>query len=194
MEQVAELARRALAGEAGALESLVAVFRRKVYQYSYLNCGNRDDAEEVAQETLIKICEHLHELREPEHVKTWVYRIARNICLTRRRRSEFAPCEEMSLEAVPGHWQDMVPDSRELPEDAAYHHELRRILAHVIHGLPEKYRIVVMLRDVEEMTVEETARILDLSESVVKTRLHRARAAMRRRLEDSHFLSPISRK
>jgi RNA polymerase sigma-70 factor (ECF subfamily) len=184
-----ELARRLMAGDADARERFIETFQKKVFQYSYLSCGQREDAEEVAQETLLKVWEHFHELREPEHVKTWVFRIARNICLTRRRRSEFAPCEELSIEKVPTEWQGNLADRAYLPEDLTYQHELRRVLAKVIHGLPEKYRSVVVMRDLEEMSIEDTAGILCVSESVVKTRLLRARGLLRKRLELEGLLS-----
>ncbi len=184
-----ELARRLIAGDETARERFIETFQKKVFQYSYLSCGQREDAEEVAQETLLKVWEHFDELREPEHIKSWVFRIARNVCLTRRRRSEFAPCEEMSIEKVPTEWQGGLADKGYLPEDLTYQHELRRVLARVIHGLPEKYRSVVVMRDLEEMSIDETAGILGVTESVVKTRLKRARGLMRKRLEVEGFLS-----
>ncbi|MBZ2187394.1 MAG: sigma-70 family RNA polymerase sigma factor [Bryobacter sp.] len=187
MEPIVVLARKVISGEPGALDSFIELFRSKVYQYSYLNCGRKEDAEEVAQETLVKICEHLHELREPEHVKAWVFRIARNICLTRRRKNAFESCPRMSLEEIPGHWEDLLPLRATLPDQAAYHHELRRLLAQLIHHLPEHYRTVVILRDLEDLSVEQTAQILDLNPSVVKTRLHRARAMLRKGLERKHI-------
>lgn len=187
MDRIEGLARAVIYGDPGAMEDFVAAVRHKVYQYSYLNCGRRDEAEEVAQETLLRVCEHLHELREPEHVRTWLFRIARNICLTRRRHHDFEPCSELSIERVPTHWDELLPGREELPEEAAYHHELRRLLARAIHSLPEPYRSVVMLRDLEDLSVEQTASILDVSENVVKTRLRRARAAMRKRLENMHI-------
>ena len=184
-----ELARRLMKGDETARELFVETFRRKVFQYSYLSCGQREDAEEVAQETLLKVWEHFAELREPEHVKTWVFRIARNICLTRRRRSEFAPSEELSIEKLPTQWFHALVDPGEMPEHAAYLGELRKLLAKVIHGLPEKYRSVLVMRDLEEMSIEDTVAILDVSESVVKTRLKRARGLIRKRLEGEGILS-----
>jgi RNA polymerase sigma-70 factor (ECF subfamily) len=184
-----ELARRLIEGDESARESFIETFQKKVFQYSYLSCGQREDAEEVAQETLLKVWEHFDELREPEHVKTWVFQIARNVCLTRRRRSTYAPCEELSIEKVPTEWQGGLADKGDLPEDVTYQHELRKLLARAIHGLPEKYRSVVVMRDLEEMSIEETAGILGVNEGVVKTRLKRARGLMRKKLEGKGFLS-----
>lgn len=189
MGEEIELARRLMAGDESARERFIETFQKKVFQYSYLSCGQREDAEEVAQDTLLKVWEHFDELREPVHVKTWVFRIARNICLTRRRRSEFAPCEELSIEKVPVEWQDELADRGALPEDLAYQNELRKLLGRAIHGLPEKYRSVLVMRDLEEMSIEETSGLLGVNESVVKTRLKRARGLMRKRMADHGILS-----
>jgi RNA polymerase sigma-70 factor (ECF subfamily) len=73
-------------------------FRTKVFQYSWLMCGQREDAEEVSQETLLRVFESFDQLREPERVRAWVLRIAKNLCLMKRRRSHFAPTQELSLD------------------------------------------------------------------------------------------------
>src|SRR5450759_1493566 len=76
-----ELARALLAGESHAFERFVEHFRSKVFHYSWLMCGSPEDAEEVAQETLLKVFESFDQLREPDRVRAWVFRIARNVCL-----------------------------------------------------------------------------------------------------------------
>jgi DNA-directed RNA polymerase specialized sigma24 family protein len=119
-----DVTRRLLAGERGAQDEFIHVFGRKVFLYSYLNCGRREDAEEVAQETLLKMLQHLGSLRDPTAVKTWAFQIARNTCFTRNRRSEFAPTEELSLETLPAHWLGTFRDEHPLPDDAAYLQEL----------------------------------------------------------------------
>src|SRR5437764_2857510 len=78
------LARALAAGEPQAFERFVEHFRSKIFHYSWLVCGQRDDAEEVAQETLLKVFESFHQLREPERVRAWIFRIARNACLMQR--------------------------------------------------------------------------------------------------------------
>ena len=94
-EEVA-LARAVLAGETDAFENFVEHFRSKMFHYSWLMCGRPEDAEEVAQETLLHAFESFEQLREPERVRPWVFRIARNVCLMQRRRSVFAPAQEIS--------------------------------------------------------------------------------------------------
>jgi RNA polymerase sigma-70 factor (ECF subfamily) len=173
-----ELTRQLLAGDADAFDSFVDLFRSRIFQYSFLMCGQREDAEEVAQETLLRVFEKIDQLREPELVKPWVFQIAKNACRMMRRKSIFAPREEISLDEP----AQQIRDSRQLPEKEALRHELHDQLRSAIRDLPEIYRAVFLLRDVEELSTEETAHILDLSNDVVKTRLLRARRMMRESL------------
>ena len=176
-----ELARALVAGEPEAFERFVGHFRSKVFHYSWLMCGRPEDAEEVAQETLLKVFENLGQLREPERVRSWVFRIAKNACLMQRRKSVFAPAHELSLhELEPA---EEVPDGTRPPDLDLLRSELRNVLDRVIAELPPAYRAVVLLRDIEELSTEETAQILDLTTDVVKTRLHRGRLAMRQTLD-----------
>lgn len=184
------LARELLAGVPGAFERFVETYRTKVFQYSYLMCGQREDAEEVSQETLMKVFENLAQLRDPERLKAWVFRIARNACYMKRRKSVFAPTQELSLEAfLPASEGDgekrklQIADWSALPDDLVLQAELREALHRAISELPEIYRSVILLRDVEELSTEETAGILDVGTDVVKTRLHRARLAVRQKLD-----------
>ena len=177
-----ELARALAAGEPQAFERFVEHFRSKIFHYSWLICGNRDDAEEVAQETLLKIFESFEQLREPERVRAWCFRIARNACLMQRRKSVFAPQHELSMEDLPP-GVEIEDAAASLPDDQLQGGELRALLDRVIAELPPAYRPVVLLRDLEELSTEETAEVLELSTDVVKTRLHRARIAMRQKLD-----------
>ena len=177
----AQLARALLAGEPEAFDRFVEHFRTKIFHYSWLMCGQEEDAEEVAQETLFNAFEHISSLREPEKVRSWVFRIAKNACLMQRRKSIFAPARELSLDDLPP--ASDVVDAGEPPDERLLNAELRAVLNRVIVELPQSYRAVVLLRDLEQLSTEETAHVLDLSVDVVKTRLHRGRAAMRQKLD-----------
>jgi len=185
------LARELMAGEPGAFERFVDLYFSKIFRYSFTMCGHREDAEEVAQETLMKAFENLGQLREPEHLKSWVFRIAKNACLTKRRKSIFAPARELSLEELrpqrDGEAGELdIADWSALPESAAQNAELRAALDRAVQQLPDLYRSIFLLRDVEELSVAESAAILGVSEDVVKTRLHRARLMLRNAL-DTHL-------
>ncbi len=185
-----ELAAALLRGEPEAFERFVEYFRAKVFGYSWLMCGQREDAEEVAQEALLKVFESFDQLRDPEHVRSWIFRVAKNACLMKRRRSVFAPERELSLdELLPAaegegeHRRIEIADWSNLPEKELLNTELGNELRRAIGELPESYRAVLLLRDVEELSTEETAHVLDLSVDVVKTRLHRGRLALRQKLD-----------
>ena len=190
-ETEVELARKLIAGEPEAFDRFVEHFRTKIFHYSWLMCGQREDAEEVAQETLLKVFENFEDLREPERVRPWVFRIAKNACLMKRRKSVFAPSQELSLDDfIPAmdhegsHAKLQIADWSRLPDRQVLQSELKQALDRAIGALPENYRSVILLRDVEELSTAETAQILDLTEDVVKTRLHRARLAVRQTLDE----------
>jgi RNA polymerase sigma-70 factor (ECF subfamily) len=176
-----ELARGLLAGEPEAFDRFVAHFRAKIFHYSWMMCGQPEDAEEVAQETLLKVFESFDQLRDPENVRAWVFRIAKNACLMQRRKSVFAPRQEESLDDL--QLDSAMADDAPSPDIELERSELRALLDRVIMELPQSYRSVVMLRDREELSTEEAAQILDISPDLVKTRLHRARVAMRQKLD-----------
>jgi RNA polymerase sigma-70 factor (ECF subfamily) len=190
-EAEVELARQLLTGKPDAFDRFVEHFRAKIFQYSWLMCGHREDAEEVAQETLLKVFESFVQLREPERVRPWVFRIAKNACLMKRRKSVFAPAHELSLEQflparnqANGERKIEIADWSRLPDDQALQSEMKEVLARAIGDLPETYRAVILLRDLEELSTGETAQILEVSEDTVKTRLHRAPLALRKTLDE----------
>jgi RNA polymerase sigma-70 factor (ECF subfamily) len=187
----AELARDLLAGSPAAFERFVEVYHGKLFRYTFTMCGHREDAEEVAQETLLKVFESLGQIRDPERLKAWVFRIAKNACLMKRRKSVFAPVAELSLdELMPRKNGDgegtrlEIADWSALPETLAIDAELQRALDAAVRALPETYRAVFLLRDVEDLSTGEAAEVLEVSEEVVKQRLHRARLVLRKQLDE----------
>jgi RNA polymerase sigma-70 factor (ECF subfamily) len=173
-----ELARRLSRGDQTALPEFVELFQRKVFQYSYLMCGQHEDAEEVAQDTLLRVVENFTQLRHPERVRSWVFQIAKNVCTVKRRKSIFAPAEELPLDE---HVSE-VADSAALPDLQAIAAESTERLRAAIRDLPDSYRAVLLLRDLEELSTQETAEILGIREDLVKQRLHRARVSLRGKL------------
>jgi RNA polymerase sigma-70 factor (ECF subfamily) len=182
------LARELMAGSAAAFDRFVDTYHGKLFRYAFTMCGHREDAEEVSQESLLKAFENLRQLREPEHLKAWLFRIAKNACLMKRRKSSFAPSAELSIDQLRpsknGESMQLdIADWSALPDDAASNAELHRALGKAIHELPEIYRSVFLLRDVEGLSTAEAAHVLDLGEDAVKQRLHRARLALRKSLD-----------
>jgi len=182
----AQLARELMNGSKDAFDRFVDTYYGKLFRYSFTVCGQREDAEEIAQETLMKVFETLDQLRDPQRLKPWVFRIAKNACLMKRRKSIFAPSAELSLDQLkpPRNGAGLeIADWSALPDDLAADSELHRALTNAIQQLPEMYRTVFLLRDIEELSTEATAHVLEVTEDVVKQRLHRARLALRKSLD-----------
>jgi RNA polymerase sigma-70 factor (ECF subfamily) len=180
-----ELVRRILAGEKELFHELIRPCERSIYFLLYSLLRNETEAEDAAQETVIKVYLNLHLFRGDSQFRTWVLSIARNEGLGRLRKQ--ATRREDSLEAdtdeQTGDYTPAILTSwREIPAEALERKELGQILRKAIDGLPEIYRNIVLLRDIEEMDIKETALVLGISEGAVKVRLHRARALLQREL------------
>jgi RNA polymerase sigma-70 factor (ECF subfamily) len=177
----------AKAGDNGAFEELVNRYEGKIFGLTMSITGNRADAEDATQEAFLKSYSHLGSFQGDSRFYTWLVRIAANEALMRlrkRRPSEF------SLDApVPGE-EDLMPreveEWRPNPEQQYAQTELEVLLDQVIDKLELEYRVVFLLRDVEELSTEETAAALGISIPAVKSRLLRARLKLRQKL-DRHF-------
>ena len=179
----ADCIRRILAGEKQLFHDLIRPCERSIYFLLFTLLRNQAEAEDAAQETTIKVFRNLHLFRGESQFRTWVLSIARNEGLGRIRKAE-SRREDSLEELTEGQSGDFTPavltSWSEIPAAALERKELGAILRKAVEGLPEIYRNVVMLRDIEEMDVRETAAALGISEGAVKVRLHRARALLQR--------------
>jgi RNA polymerase sigma-70 factor, ECF subfamily len=192
-QDLIQLVRDLQAGAPGAFDRFVELYQPRIFSFSYGMCGHREDAEDVAQETLMQAFRKFDTLRAPEALNTWLFRIARNACLLKHRRSKFAPEHELSLEEfMPRKDGDAgppeIPDWSRLPEEELLNAEIGEQLRRAIASLPPKYRMVLLLRDVQQLSTAEVAEIVEVSEDAVKTQLHRARLAVRAELTE--YLKP----
>ena len=181
----AEWIRRILAGEKQLFHDLIQTCERAIYLLLLSLLKNEADAEDAAQETAIKVYQNLCNFRGESQFRTWVLSIARNEGLGRLRK--IGASREDSLDAktdeLPGDFTPAVLTSwKEIPADVFEQKEVAEIVRGAIAALPEIYRNVVLLRDIEEMETRETAAALGISEGAVKVRLHRARAMLQRDL------------
>jgi RNA polymerase sigma-70 factor (ECF subfamily) len=181
----ADCIRRILAGEQHLFHDLIRPCEHGIYFLLFSLLRNEAEAEDAAQETAIKVYLNLKNFRGDSQFRTWVLSIARNEGLGRLRRA--GTRREDSLDAeIDDQTGDYTPailtSWREIPSETLERKELGAILRRAIEGLPEIYRNVVLLRDIEEMDVRETAAALGVTEGAVKVRLHRARALLQRDL------------
>jgi RNA polymerase sigma-70 factor (ECF subfamily) len=178
----ADLLAAARAGDRAAIEALVARYQTRVFRFGVRMCGNSEDGGDVAQETLLAMARSLDRFRGDAELSTWLYTIARRFCIKKRRRSRFAPAREESLDSPDAGAARHLADPRPDPEQTATNRELATALTDAIDALEPSQREVLVLRDVEGLSAPEAARILGVSVDAVKSRLHRARVAIRREL------------
>jgi RNA polymerase sigma-70 factor (ECF subfamily) len=170
----------------GAFDQLVARYGDRLFAYGMRVCGEREDARDVFQDTLLQAFRSLKTLKEPQAMRSWLYRVVSNACLMKRRKGKYAPRRELSLEELmPGNPDQAsieIPDVSNLPDDAAARHEMQAAVRKAIGELPANYRDVIVLRDLDQLSTREAATALDLPESTIKMRLHRARIMVRNQL------------
>ena len=179
-----DLVRRAKGGDEAAFNELVERHQDRVYRHAERMLGNQQDAEEVLQDTFLQAYRHLGSFEERSRFSTWIYRIATNEALMRLRRSSRR--REVHLEETPpGEVERASEEVREFARSAIDHvmdREIREILDKALDELPPEYRVVFVLRDVDELSNAEVAEILGLSVPAVKSRLHRSRLWLRDRV------------
>lgn len=186
----AELVERCRKGDMEAFGRLVAKYQDRIFNVIYRMCGRRADAEELAQETFLKALERIGQFRGQSRFYTWLFRIATNLTISRRRRdgrirfcSSSAPDEQSDNQAAA--LTAAVAQRRNPgPEAAAVSAETRRRVSQAIEELDDDYRVVVILRDIEEMDYARIAEVINVPQGTVKSRLHRARCSLREKLAD----------
>lgn len=171
----------AKAGDRKALSDLVRNYEKTVYNFAFKICRNQDKAENTMQETFLSMIKSLHQFDGNSKLSTWLYRIVANHCLMEYRKRKHNFVEIDNDDAVVE--DKYIADWDALPFKSVENTELRKILDEAIKKLSPDYRIVFMLRDVEGLSTEETGNITGLSVPAVKSRLHRARAFLRKEID-----------
>jgi RNA polymerase sigma-70 factor (ECF subfamily) len=178
----AELMAAARRGDTAALEALLIRYQPRLYRFGLHMCGNEEDAGDVAQDSLISMARSLRDFRGESSLSSWLYTIARSFCIKKRRRGKFAPAREESLEAPGINAAQRLADPAPSPEQTTANRELQFALTRAIDRLAPAQREVLVLRDVEGLSAPEVAKVLEISVDAVKSRLHRARVAVREAL------------
>jgi len=179
--KLVELAR---SGDRQALSQLVKNNEQTVYNFSFKICRNRDKAEHIMQETFFSMIKSLHQFDGNSKISTWLYRIVSNHCLMLARKDKSKTF--VSIDNDDELYEDKyTADWSNIPNQNIENTELRKILDESIDKLSPEYRIVFLLRDVEGLSTEETAELTELTVPAVKSRLHRARAFLRKELNEA---------
>ena len=184
--EYASLVRSAAAGDTAALDRLLLRAQEVAWRFSTSVCGHANDAEDAMQEALIKTYRYVGRIREPEAFRPWLYRTVRNACLMGRRKRAGEPARLQSLdEVLPGSDERTRPDAPhpgKNPEQLADNAALRRRLGQALRSLPDSYRAIVFLREMEGLSTRDVAKVMGMTEDNVKTRLHRARVQLQANL------------
>jgi RNA polymerase sigma-70 factor (ECF subfamily) len=178
-DRLLELAR---AGSDEALERLLERHQARVYRFGMKMCRDPEDAKDVLQDTLLAMARGVRDFRGASSVSTWLYTVARSFCIKRHRKSQFAPTVEHSLETESAREPAAFTDTALRPDEAFGAKQIEQALERAVGGLEPGYREVLMLRDMEGLSAPEVAEVLGLSVQAVKSRLHRARLAVRGRV------------
>lgn len=183
---VEELVRAAAAGDSSAFEQLVRLYENKVYALTLRMCGNPEDAGDAAQEAFLSAWRGLPSFRGESGFATWLYRLASNAAVDQLRRGK-RQRDETSLDA--GEQPLSLPDTGPGPQDAAEGAELREAVAAGLRELSEDHRQILLLREYQELSYDEIAAVLMIDLGTVKSRISRARRALRKILLERGNLS-----
>lgn len=177
-----ELIKDILNGNTHAFTELFRRFEDTVYSFAFKVCRDREKAEDTLQDTFINVYRKLHQFDGKSKFSTWLYSIVTNNCLMKNRQRKI---DSVSVSIHDDHGsKSLQPSSVPDPLESVMSDELRVKLDNAILSLPMDYRVVFVLRDIEELSAQETGDILGLSVSAVKSRLHRARKALREQLSE----------
>jgi RNA polymerase sigma-70 factor, ECF subfamily len=168
-------------GDMAAFGQLIEGYQKKVFNIALRMLGNPDDASEVAQEVFIRVYKSVKNFKEESSFSTWIYRITTNTCLDelrKRKNKEHISLDE-DIHHEDGDMKRQVEDSRPTPDIIAEKNELRKIVKLAINSLSEDHRIVIILRDIQDLSYEEIAKIVKCPEGTVKSRINRARSELK---------------
>jgi RNA polymerase sigma-70 factor (ECF subfamily) len=171
-----------------AFRELVQEHRDRVYSLTYRMLGNRAEAEDVAQEVFIAVFKTVDQFREESKLSTWIYRVTVNHCknrikyLARRHQRDHSELDDSNEPAGDGGGEAPQSTPRR-PDRQVEGAEIDKLMQEAIAELEEEHRVLVVLRDLEDLSIEEIAEITGLPDGTIKSRLHRARLALRKKIQ-----------
>lgn len=185
----ARLVKLARKGDQTAFAELVELYKDKIFHLAYRMLSNRHEAEDIVQEAFLRVYKNFHRYDEKQKFSTWLYRIATNLCidkLRKRKPSYYLDAEMNDQEGMDGY--SLIPGDERTPESEYLLSETQRTIHQAIAGLPSKYKSVIILRYLQDMSLQEISDVLEMPVTTVKTRVHRGREFLRKKLENKFIL------
>lgn len=175
--------KQVIKGDQDAFAEIVEIYSNSIFQLGYRMLGNRHEAEDIAQEAFIRAYVNIKSFNQDLKFSTWLFRIATNLCIDRIRKKKpdyYLDAEVSGTDGLTMYSQ--LSSNSPLPENELESLELQETVQNEILKLPEKYRSVIVLKYMEELSLNEISEILDMPLGTVKTRIHRGREALRQQL------------
>jgi len=172
------LVKSCLQGDMGSFGELVRRYQKQVYSLAYRLTNDAEEAMDLSQEVFLKIYQVLERYDDSRPFFPWMYKVASNVCysLLRKRPQESVPLEKV-IEFTP-----LIPKIESQPEDYYESREIQQLVQRAIAELPEKYRVPLVLRFLEDLTYQQIAEVMELPVSTIETRLYRGKALLQKRL------------
>ncbi|MEK3889058.1 RNA polymerase sigma factor SigW [Bacillus sp. FSL K6-3431] len=182
---VNERIKQVLKGDQEAFGDIVEIYKDRLFQLSYRMLGNRHEAEDIAQEAFVRAYVNIHSFNQSKKFSTWIYRIATNLCIDRIRKKKpdyFLDAEVSGAEGLTMY--SKIAAEGKSPDKEVETMELQEIVQREILRLPDKYRTVIVLRYMDELSLNEISEVLEIPLGTVKTRVYRGREALRKQLHN----------
>ncbi|WP_425415407.1 RNA polymerase sigma factor SigW [Paenibacillus glacialis] len=178
------LTKLALNGDQQAFGEIVELYKDKIYHLGYRMLSNRHEAEDVVQETFLRVFKSLDRFDPNQKFSTWIYRIATNLCIDRlrKRKATYSLDADMNdQEGMDGY--SLIPSDDRTPESELMISETKQLIYDAIESLPAKYKSVMILRYLQDLSLQEISDVLGMPVTTIKTRVHRGREFLRKKLE-----------
>lgn len=184
MDLEKRLIKQAKRGDREAFAEIVELYKDKIFQLAYRMTGNRQEAEDIAQETFLRVYANINQYNEGYKFSTWIYRIATNLCIDRARKKkpDFS-LDEKAAGTEGLDWYSRLSSPDKTPEETVVTQELQNHVQDAITQLSPKYRSIMILRYIEDLSLQEISELLKLPITTIKTRIHRGREALRGKLK-----------
>lgn len=171
-------------GDRHAFAELVNLYKDKIYFLAYRMMNNVQEAEDVVQETFLRVYMNLHRYDDTHKFSTWIFRIATNLCIDRlRKRKTVYSLDSRMNEDDDNDWYSLLQGDTDVPEKELVISETQEEVRKAIDELPEKYKSIVILRYLHDLSLQEIGDILNMPISTIKTRVHRGREFLRKKLQ-----------